>query len=172
MRQRVPNPLSLQRHTERDKEEEEERDKMAPRVGIVATGDRLSHLIPLLHSLHIPVSAIWSRHHDDSCRLATKHGVPLVTRHFQELLVHPEVDVIYVATDPVLRAEVSVKAITSGKHCVSLSPMSVSYSSAAEPGPVSPETPPSHTQTEGNDRFRILRAGVGCRGQGHHGVTN
>ena len=101
---------------------------MAPRVGIVATGDRLSHLIPLLHSLHIPVSAIWSRHHDDSCRLATKHGVPLVTRHFQELLVHPEVDVVYVATDPVLRAEVSVKAITSGKHCVSLSPMSVSYS--------------------------------------------
>ena len=100
---------------------------MAPRVGIVATGERLSHLIPLLHSLHIPVSAVWSRNHDECRRLATKHGVPLATRHFQELLVHPDVDVVYVATDPVLRAEVSVKAITSGKHCVSLSPMSVSF---------------------------------------------
>ena len=101
---------------------------MAPRVGIVATPDRLSHLIPLLHSLHIPVTAIWCRNHDDCRCLATKHGVSLATRHFQELLVHPEVDLVYVATDPVLRAEVSVKAITSGKHCVSLSPMSVGCS--------------------------------------------
>ena len=101
---------------------------MAPRVGIVATGERLSHLIPLLHSLHIPVTAIWSRNHDECRRLATKHGVPLATRHFQELLVHPDVDVVYVATDPVIRAEVSVKAITSGKHCISLCPMSVNFS--------------------------------------------
>ncbi|CAI7990372.1 hypothetical protein GBAR_LOCUS463, partial [Geodia barretti] len=73
--------------TEREKEEhkvEAGREKsMAPRVGIVATGERLSHLIPLLHSLHIPVSAIWSRNHDECRRLATKHGVPLATRHFQ-----------------------------------------------------------------------------------------
>ena len=101
---------------------------MAPRVGIVGTMDRLSYLIPLLHSLHIPVTALWCRNHDDCRRLATKHGVALATRHFQELLVHPDVDLVYVATDPVLRAEVSVKAVTSGKHCVSLSPMAVSCS--------------------------------------------
>ena len=101
---------------------------MAPRVGIVATSERLSHLIPLLRSLHIPVTAIWCRSHDNCRRLATAFGIPLATHQFQELLVHPEVDLVYVATDPVLRAEVAVKAVTSGKHCVCLSPMSVSYS--------------------------------------------
>ena len=99
---------------------------MAPRVGIVGTADTVSHLLPLLQSLHIPVVAIWCRNHDNCRHLATKHGIALATRHFQELLVHPEVDLVYVATDPFLRAEVSVKAITSGKSCISLSPMTVS----------------------------------------------
>ena len=98
---------------------------MAPRVGVVATCEHLCHVIPLLHSLHIPVTAIWCRSHDNCHRLATRFGIALATRHFQELLVHPEVDLVYVATDPVLRAEVAVKAITSGKHCITLSPMAV-----------------------------------------------
>ena len=101
---------------------------MGPRVGIVATSDRLSYLLPLLQSLHIPVTAIWCRNHDECRRLATKFKIFLPTQHFQELLIHPKVDLVYVATDPALRAEVAVKAITSGKHCISLCPMSANYS--------------------------------------------
>ena len=102
--------------------------RMGVRVGIVATSERLSLLLPLLRSLGIPVTAIWSRDHDNCRRLAAQFDVFLPAHHFQELLVHPEVDLVYVATDPALRAEVAVKAITSGKHCVSLSPISVGIS--------------------------------------------
>jgi predicted dehydrogenase len=101
---------------------------MAPKVGIVATSDRLTRLIPLLQSLNFPVTAIWCRSQDNCRSIAKRFGIALATRHFQELLVHSEVDLVYVATDPVLRAEVAVKAITSGKHCISLNPICVSCS--------------------------------------------
>lgn len=98
---------------------------MPPKVGIVATPDRLSCLVPLLQSLNFPITAIWCRNQDNCRRIATQFGIALATQHFQELLVHPEVDLVYVATDPIMRAEVAVKAITSGKHCISQNPISV-----------------------------------------------
>ena len=99
---------------------------MAPKIGIVATADYLSFSIPLFQSLHLPITAIWCRNHDTCRSLATQFGVSLPARSFQEVLLSHEVDLVYVATDPALRAEVTVKAMTSGKHCVCESPMSVS----------------------------------------------
>ena len=98
---------------------------MAPKIGIVATPEQLSLLIPLLQSLDFPITAIWCRNYDTCRYLATRFSIPLSAKDFQELLLHPAVDLVYVATDPALRAEVAVKAITSGKHCICQSPISV-----------------------------------------------
>ena len=99
---------------------------MAPKIGIIATADHLSLSIPLFQSLHLPVTAIWCRNHDTCRSLATQFGVFLPAHSFQEVLLSHQVDLVYVATDPALRAEVTVKAMTSGKHCVCESPISVS----------------------------------------------
>ena len=39
--------------------------------------------------------------------------------------MHSEVDLVYVATEPGMHAEIAVKAITSGKHCVCQKPPSI-----------------------------------------------
>ena len=101
---------------------------MSLKVGVVGTADSLSFLIPLLQSLHFPVTAIWCRSHDHCSSLATRFDIPLATREFSELLLHSEVDLVYVATEPVMRAEVAVKAITSGKHCICRNLTSVCHS--------------------------------------------
>lgn len=98
---------------------------MPPKVGIVATPERLSRLVPLLQSLNFPITAIWCRNQDSCRRIAAQFSIPLATQHFQELLIHQDVDLVYVATDPIMRAEVAVKAITSGKHCISQNPVAV-----------------------------------------------
>lgn len=126
---------------------------MAPKVGVVATPERLSHLIPMLQSMHFPVTAIWCRNQDNCCHLATRFGIPLATKHFQELLVHPEVDLVYVATDPLMRAEVAVKAITSGKHCICQNPISVCYSDGEKMVSVSHYYPQLLSLVESHMRF-------------------
>ena len=126
---------------------------MAPKVGIVSTSERLPLLIPLLQSLQFPVTAIWCRNQDNCRRLATQFGIALATTHFQELLVHPEVDLVYVATDPLMRAEVAVKAITSGKHCICLNPISLCRADGEKMMSVSQYYPQLLSLVECNLRF-------------------
>lgn len=49
---------------------------------------------------------------------------------FTKLLLHPEVDLVYVGTAPGMQAEVAVKALTSGKHCICQKPPTINQSEA------------------------------------------
>lgn len=87
-------------------------------------------LVPLLQSLDFQVTVIWCRSHDAAKRIAQNHNIPHCVTQFSDLLLHPEVDMVYVATEPSLQAEVAVKALTSGKHCICQKPPSISQSEA------------------------------------------
>ena len=103
---------------------------MVPRIGMAACPEQALLLVPLLQSLHFQVTVIWCRSFDAAKRIAQNHKIPHCVSHFSDLLLHPEVDMVYVATEPSLQAEVAVKALTSGKHCVCQKPPSVSQSEA------------------------------------------
>ncbi len=94
------------------------------RVGIVGLPDQISILVPILQSLNVRVTAIWCKGNDTRRKLSDKLNLPFLPGGFQDLLVCSEVDLVYVATEPSLHAELAVKALTSGKHCICQKPPS------------------------------------------------
>ena len=103
---------------------------MLPRIGIVGVPDQVSLLAPILQSLAFPVTAVWCKNTEICQKLAKKFHISFAASHFQELLMHSEVDLVYVATEPGMHAEIAVKAITSGKHCICQKPPSICQSEA------------------------------------------
>lgn len=103
---------------------------MLPSVGIVGTPDQISVLVPILQSFRFQVKALWCNDYNTRCKLAKKFGVPYVAANFKDVLLHSEVDLVYVATAPGKQAEVAVKALTSGKHCICQTPPTICQSEA------------------------------------------
>ena len=103
---------------------------MLPRVGIVGSPEQISVLVPILQSFNFPVKALWCKNHDKRRKLATKFAVPFLAGDFKDLLLHSEVDLVYVATAPGSQAEIAVKALTSGKHCICQKPPTISQEEA------------------------------------------
>ncbi len=103
---------------------------MLPRIGIVGCPDQVSLLTPILQSLTFPVTAVWCKNSDLCHSLGERYAIPFRASNFQELLLHPEVDLVYVTTEPGMHAEVAVKALTSGKHCICQKPPSISQPEA------------------------------------------
>ena len=101
-----------------------------PRVGIVGLSEQISLLLPLLKSLDYTVTAIWCKNVEVRNKLAEEFQIAFSASNFQELLLKPEVDLVYVATEPALQAEVAVKALTSGKHCICQKPPSLCQAEA------------------------------------------
>ena len=99
---------------------------MLPRIGIVGSPEHILLLSPLLKAEGFPVTAVWCKNRETSQRLADKFSVPHCPASFQDLLVLRDVDLVYVAVEPLSQAEVAVKALTSGKHCICVKPPSVS----------------------------------------------
>ena len=103
---------------------------MLPRIGVVASPAQAELLVPIMQALHFPVTALWCKGAEVCRALAVRLGVPHQPPSFQDLLMHPEVDLVYVATEPGMHAEVAVKALTSGKHCICQKPPSICQAEA------------------------------------------
>lgn len=97
-----------------------------PNVGIVGTTEQIVLLVPIIKSVGFHVKAFWCRDCEEAKMIALRCGVPYCGPSFQDLLLLHEVELVYVATEPVIQAEVAVKALTSGKHCICQQPPSVS----------------------------------------------
>ena len=96
-----------------------------PNVGIIGTPDHIATIAPILTSQGFCIKAIWTQYPAVTQKLAERFSVPRLPPTFKSLLLLHDVDLIYVATEPRLQAEVTVKALTSGKHCISMKPQSV-----------------------------------------------
>ena len=101
-----------------------------PSVGIVGTAEQIAILVPIIKSVGFTVKAIWCRDNEEAKRLIDRYDIPYNAPSFQDLLLLHEVKLVYVATEPVMQAEVAVKALTSGKHCICQQPPSVSRKEA------------------------------------------
>lgn len=103
---------------------------MCSKIGIVGIPDQISLLVPVLNSLHFQITALWCKNLETCRKLAEKFNISFAATNFKEVLLHSDVDVVYVATEPGMHAEVAVKALTSGKHCICQKPPSSRQSEA------------------------------------------
>lgn len=126
---------------------------MLPRVGVVGSPDQIGVLVPLLQSFKFQVLALWCKDHDKCCKLAAKFGVPYQAEDFKDVLLHSEVDLVYVATAPGKQAEVAVKALTSGKHCICQMPPTICQSEAEKMVRLSQYYSKLHSLLESHVRF-------------------
>ena len=99
---------------------------LLPSVGIVGIPEYIILLSPILKSEGFLLKAVWCKKTDIAKQLAEKFSIAHCPSSFQDLLLLHDVDLVYVVTEPVMQAEVAVKALTSGKHCVCLKPPSIS----------------------------------------------
>lgn len=103
---------------------------MCSKIGIVGTPDQISLLVPVLQSLKFQITALWCKNQETCRKLAEKFRIPFAAGNFREVLLRPDVDLVYVATEPGMHAEVAVKSLTSGKHCICQKPPSSRQSEA------------------------------------------
>lgn len=103
---------------------------MPPRVGIVATPEQALLIVPVLQALNFQVTSLYCKNSDVSLKLASKFDIPYSAKNFKDLLFRVDVDLVYVATEPARQAEVAVKALTSGKHCICQKPPTICQAEA------------------------------------------
>ena len=103
---------------------------MCSKIGVIGTPDQISLLVPVLQSLQFQITALWCKNQETCRKLAEKYHISFAAGNFKEVLLRPDVDLVYVATEPGMHAEVAVKALTSGKHCICQKPPSSRQSEA------------------------------------------
>lgn len=72
------------------------------------------------------ITAIAGTKQDKYAALAREFNVPFHTTDWRELVTHPEVDVVYLATPPDTRATMTLAALHAGKHVFCEKPLALS----------------------------------------------
>lgn len=103
------------------------------RVGILGAGwAGTSHAIAFSQLTHVKVTALWSRTHDSANTLAQQLSMTDVRIYesWQELVENAAVDVISIATPPMIRREPVLIAFERGCHVLVEKPFSVTLADA------------------------------------------
>ncbi|XP_071503640.1 glucose-fructose oxidoreductase domain-containing protein 2-like [Diadema antillarum] len=85
-------------------------------VGVVGTGSLTSILINTLQAVGIKVVALWGPTDQEAREVARQYRIPFHTSKVDEVLLHQEVDLVWVTCPPHLHGEVASKALGIGKH--------------------------------------------------------
>ncbi|WP_433517309.1 Gfo/Idh/MocA family protein [Nonomuraea sp. CA-143628] len=76
------------------------------------------------------VVAVSSRSADRAASFAAEHGIELALDSTEQLVTHPEVDVVYIATPQSEHLSIGLAAIAAGKHVLIEKPITVSAAEA------------------------------------------
>jgi len=103
------------------------------RVGVIGLGFGSDVHIPALKHLNeTEVVAVCSRRPEHAHLIAAQHLVPHVTIDYRNLINHPDVDAVIVATPPGLHHQIAIAAIEAGKPILLESPMARSHAEARD----------------------------------------
>lgn len=103
------------------------------RVGVIGLGFGVDVHIPALKHLdETDVVAVCSKRPEHAHLVAAQHLVPHVTIDYRNLINHPEVDAVIVATPPALHHQIAIAAIEAGKPILLESPMARSHAEARD----------------------------------------
>ncbi|XP_061102681.1 glucose-fructose oxidoreductase domain-containing protein 2 [Conger conger] len=91
---------------------------MLPGVGVFGTGSTARVLVPLLRGEGFVVQAVWGRTEEEARTLSQELGIPFYTSHTDDVLLHPDVDLVCINIPPPLTRQIAVKALGIGKNVI------------------------------------------------------
>ncbi|KAJ8281152.1 hypothetical protein GJAV_G00064140 [Gymnothorax javanicus] len=91
---------------------------MLPGVGVFGTGSTARVLVPLLRREGFVVQAVWGRTEEEAQTLSQELGIPFYTSHTDDVLLHPDVDLVCINIPPPLTRQIAVKALGIGKNVI------------------------------------------------------
>lgn len=115
--------------------------------GIIGTGhvfDRWMHdALMLPKEASIRVKGVCAGRSNTANEKASKYGIPVVYKSYEEMLADPEIDAVYVATPNHMHSQNAVQALNAGKHVLCEKPVAVNTAELRE----------MHSAAEKNDRL-------------------
>ncbi|XP_035274320.1 glucose-fructose oxidoreductase domain-containing protein 2 [Anguilla anguilla] len=91
---------------------------MLPGVGVFGTGSTARVLVPLLRGEGFVVQAVWGRTEEEARTLSQELEIPFYTSHTDDVLLHPDVDLVCINIPPPLTRQIAVKALGIGKNVI------------------------------------------------------
>ncbi|WP_342472966.1 Gfo/Idh/MocA family oxidoreductase [Metasolibacillus sp. FSL H7-0170] len=103
------------------------------RIGIVGAGEivREAHL-PAYEKAGFKVTAIYNRTIEKAEQLAKRYNIPYVFDSIDELINHPEVDIVDIALTAEMQLAIVEKAVKAKKHILCQKPLADTYTNAKE----------------------------------------
>ena len=89
-----------------------------PGIGVFGTGMIVKCLVPILKSSGFNVEAIWAKTKEAAEESAKEMDIAFFTTKADELLLHRNVDLIFIQCPPHLQSPIAIKALGIGKHVV------------------------------------------------------
>lgn len=103
------------------------------RIGVLGTGSIVKGAIvgPARQNGDVVVTAIGSRSIERAAAFGKEHGVERAMS-YEQLIDHPDIDVVYIALPPSMHAEWSIRALEHGKHVLCEKPATVNAAQASQ----------------------------------------
>jgi predicted dehydrogenase len=103
------------------------------RIGVIGTGFGASVHIPALKFVDdTEVVAVASRREDRAKAVAARHGIPVATTDWREIIADPDIDGVVVATPPYLHHPMVIAALENEKHVLCEKPMARSLAESRD----------------------------------------
>jgi predicted dehydrogenase len=103
------------------------------RVAIIGTGIGAAVHIPVFRQLEgTEIVAIGSRRIERAKEIANRHRIELPSDDYREIVDHPDVDAVVIATPPYLHHTIGIAAIEAGKHVLCEKPMARNLAEARD----------------------------------------
>jgi predicted dehydrogenase len=139
------------------------------KIGIVGAGGivRQKHLPGLQALPNVQVVAVCNSQVESARAVAKEFKIPEVIDDWAEMLVRPDIDIIWIGTPPVLHAPITISALEAGKHVFCQARMAMNLregremlvAAQAHPELVTMLCPPPHGMKGGKFFQKLLREG-------------
>ncbi|MFN2532110.1 MAG: Gfo/Idh/MocA family protein [Pyrinomonadaceae bacterium] len=102
-------------------------------IGIVGTGFARTTQIPGFQDcMGAKIVAIASGHRERAEAVASEFNIPNVCDHWQQLVMHKDVDLVSIVTPPVMHMEIALAALENGKAVLCEKPMAMNAQQSLE----------------------------------------
>jgi len=89
-----------------------------PGIGVFGTSSTVKCLVPILKSWGFKVEALWGHTREQGEECARDLGVTFCTDKVDEVLLHRDVDLVFIHCPPHLQSPIAVKALGIGKNVI------------------------------------------------------
>ena len=89
-----------------------------PGIGVFGTDTAVKCLVPILQNCGFKVEALWGRTRKEAEDCSRELGVSFFTDKVDEVLLHRDVDLVFIHCPPHLQSPIAVKALGIGKNVI------------------------------------------------------